>query len=273
MQQTHYQNGFTLIELILVIVVGGIVAAMTTSILTLPINAYVDSSRRANLTSIADMAMKRMQRDIRSALPNSIRVSADGQTLELLHVVDAGRYRATLADDASGDILDFTRNDTSFDVLGDLQNIDAINMANAKLVVYPLGTTGSNPYAGDNISMLTNASSASSIHFNSLQFPLASPQQRFFIIDTPISYHCNLNPAEPKNKVLMRYQGYPIQINQPIPPTNGGSIQTNYLASCEFSYSLGSSTRSSLVTVSLTLTDDAGESVKLIQQIHVVNQP
>jgi len=121
------QRGFTLIEMVMVIVVGGIVAAMTVSILTLPINAYVDSSRRATLTDVAESALRRMQRDIRAALPNSIRVSSDGQSLELLHLVDGGRYRAELAVDASGalignggNILDFTINDTSFAVLGTL---------------------------------------------------------------------------------------------------------------------------------------------------------
>jgi MSHA biogenesis protein MshO len=267
------QSGFSLVELIIVIVVGGIIAAMTTSILTLPINAYVDNTRRATLTALTDSTIKRMQRDIRQALPNSIRISADGQTLELLHLVDGGRYRAQRAADASGDILDFTTADTSFNMLGNLQNFANINTANDFLAIYPLATTGNNPYASDNLVRLTNSTTASSVSFNSFQFPLASPQQRFFIVDTPVTYHCNLSPTAAKNKTLMRYQDYSIQASQPTPPSSGGAIQANYLSGCQFAYNSGSSTRSSLVTVSLTLTDDAGESAKLIQQIHVVNQP
>ncbi|MDQ7073061.1 MAG: hypothetical protein Q9N32_05720 [Gammaproteobacteria bacterium] len=45
-----------------------------------------------------------MQRDIRSALPNSIRISADGKTLELLHTINGGRYRARLASDGVVDL-------------------------------------------------------------------------------------------------------------------------------------------------------------------------
>ena len=80
MSNRRKQQGFTLIELIITIVLGGIVAAITSSILTQPINAYMDSSRRATLTAAADSALQRMQRDIRRALPNSIRISADGKT-------------------------------------------------------------------------------------------------------------------------------------------------------------------------------------------------
>ncbi len=273
MQLQSKQHGFSLIELIIVIVLGGIIAAMTTSVLTLPINSYVDNTRRATLTDIADSAVRRMQRDIRRALPNSIRISADGQTLELLHLVDGGRYRAKLVPDGSGNILDFSTTDASFDVLGDLQNFANIDTSNDRVVIYPLSNSGNSAYEGDNISTLTNTTTASSISFTSFQFPLASPQQRFFIVDTPVTYHCDTSAAEPKNKTLMRYQDYAIQSTQPTPPTSGNSLQANYLSSCQFSYSSGSSTRSGLVTISMSLTDDAGESAHLIHQVHVVNQP
>lgn len=273
MHKRSIQSGFSLIEMIIVIVIGGIVAAMTASILTLPINAYVDNTRRATLTDVADAAIKRIQRDIRRALPNSIRISADGRTLELLHLVDGGRYRAQLADDGSGDILNFTSSDTSFDVLGSLQNFSNIDRDNDLVAIYPLSSTGNSPYDADNTRTLTNTTTANSVRFANFQFPLPSPQQRFFIIDTPVTYHCNLAPSNPKDKTLMRYQDYSIQSTQPTPPSSGGAIQANYMDSCQFSYISGSSTRSGLVTISLTLTDEAGESVHLLQQIHVVNQP
>jgi MSHA biogenesis protein MshO len=267
------ESGYSLIELVIVIVLGGIVAAMTSSILTLPINAYVDNTRRATLTDIADSALKRMQRDVREALPNSIRVSNDGQTLELLHVIDGGRYRAKLASDGSGNVLNFAALDNQFDVLGPLQNFSNVDTSNDYLVIYPLSNTLNSPYTGFNLRQLSNSSSASSIHFNTFQFPLASPSQRFFIVDTPITYHCDLSSTSPAQKVLMRYQEYPIQASQPTPPTSGGDIQANNISFCQFDYASGSSTRSGLLTISIGITDDENESVELIQQIHVVNQP
>jgi MSHA biogenesis protein MshO len=273
MKINKHQSGFTLIEMVITIVIGGIVAAMATSILTTPIKAFVDSSRRATLTDTAESSLRRMQRDIRRALPNSIRVSADGQTLELLHLVDGGRYRAQLASDGSGDLLDFTTTDTSFDVLGSLQNFANVDSSNDSLVIYPLATTGNNAYAGDNRTALSGGSTATNLSFSAFQFPLASPQQRFFIVDTPISYHCDTSASATKDKVLMRYQDYAIQASQPTPPSSGAAIQVNHVNSCNFDYQSGSSTRSGLVTLELRLTDEVGESVHLIHQVHMSNQP
>jgi len=277
MSKYRTQHGFTLIEMIIVIVIGGILAAMTTSILTLPINSYIDSTRRATLTDAAESALRRMQRDIRRALPNSIRVSSDGQSLELLHIVDGGRYRAQYYTDASGaingDTLDFTATDTSFDVLGSLQNFAQVTAGEDRLVVYPVDASGANAYVGSNSSVVSNASTVDSLAFTAKQFPLASPQQRFFIIDTPITYRCDTDPSARKDRTLVRYQNYDIQATQPTPPSEGAAIQANYLASCQFSYSSGSSSRAGLVTIELSLTDDANESVRLVHQVHVDNQP
>jgi len=271
------QSGFSLVELIITIVLGGIVASMTTSILTQPIQAYMDSSRRATLTASADAALLRMQRDVRRALPNSIRISADGQTLELLHLIDGGRYRAKLASDGSGNLLDFS-GDSSFEAFKPLALFsDQLSINNDRVVIYPLNSSGNNPYAGDNTAVITNIASAtaqtSTISFSAFTFPLASPQQRFFIIDTAVTYHCDTSPTLAKDKVLMRYDGYGILSSQALPPSSGGGIQSNNIESCSFSYDSGSSTRSGLVTLQLVLTDDEGESVRLLHQVHVDNQP
>jgi len=276
MIQQSLQRGFTLIEMVIVIVVGGIVAAMTASILTLPINAYVDSARRATLTDVAESALRRMQRDIRSALPNSIRISGDGQTLELLHIVDGGRYRAQLAVDVSGaliggNVLDFTINDTSFAVLGGLSNFANITIGTDLVAVYPIDA--SDAYAGLNTAVTAAGSNANNLVINAFQFPLSSPGQRFFIVDIPITYDCNTAAVARQNRVLNRYEAYAIQAVQPTPPVNAPAIQANFLDTCVFTYSSGSSSRSGLVTLELTFTDDAGESVRLVHQVHVDNQP
>jgi len=279
MIQQSLQRGFTLIEMVIVIVVGGIVAAMTASILTLPINAYVDSARRATLTDVAESALRRMQRDIRSALPNSIRISADGQSLELLHIVNGGRYRAKLDVDAStgigsGNILDFAFNDTSFAVLGTLQNFNNINLGNDRVIIYPIDVSGAkSSYKVTNSAVLAAGSDADNLIFTAKQFSLQSPQQRFFVFDDPITYRCDISSGLPKKRFLLRYQGYDIEEIQPEPPDASEAIQANYINNCQFSYSSGSSSRAGLVTIELKLTDDAGESVRLIHQVHVDNQP
>ena len=50
------------------------------------------SARRAALTDTADTAVRRMARDIRKALPNSIRQTSD-QCVEFIPTKTGGRYR------------------------------------------------------------------------------------------------------------------------------------------------------------------------------------
>jgi len=115
----------------MVIVIVGILATMTTRIITLPVSSYVDLQRRTSLADTSEMALTRMQRDIRRALPNSVRITGGGQVLELLHVTDGARYRARqdfsaaptaglCASSPAGDVLDFTTTDTCFQITGSM---------------------------------------------------------------------------------------------------------------------------------------------------------
>lgn len=259
-------QGFTLIELVTVIVIIGILATMTTNIITLPVRGYVDLARRTTLVDNAETALRLMQRDVRRALPNSLRVDA-GSALEMLHTSDGGRYRARKkASDGSGDILDFTLSDNRFDVIGALSSAPQ----QGDIVVYNLGNGVSNAdaYAGANRAALAASSTTTSITLSSAkQFPLQSPQQRFFIVDTPVSYSCD-------NGSLWRYSGYSISSAQSHTPSGTtGQLLVNQVSHCVFTYNAGTATHSGLLTLQLTLSDDSGESVTLLHQIHVDNMP
>lgn len=256
-------QGFTLIEVITVIVLVGILAPMTIEVISQPVRGYFDMQRRTTLVDNAETALRLMQRDIRRAVPNSIRLANSGGTLELLHSSSGGRYRAKLASDGSGNILDFTSADSSFDIIGSLQSAPQ-----GQLVIYNLGNGITDAYAGNNRASIANSSTISRIDLSAAKlFPLQSPQQRFFIVDTPITYRCS-------NGNLLRYDGYSITSSQADPPSGvTGQLLANKASSCSFSYNSSSASRSGLVTLRLTLTDDSGDSSQLIHQIHVDNAP
>ena len=260
----------------MVIVIVGILATMTTKIITSPVSSYLDLQRRTTLVDTAELALRSMQRDIRRALPNSVRITGSGTVLELLHVEDGGRYRARqdisaatglCASTPVGDILDFTLADDCFEVTGSLKTFNPLATSAESLIIYNLGSVSADAYASSNRTTVIDSSNAKVIKFNAFKFPFGSPQQRFFIVDTPVTYRCS-------NNQLLRYSGYAIGATQPNPPTGvTGQLQADKIASCLFTYDPGTASRSGLVTLAITLTDAMGESTQLMQQVHVDNVP
>ncbi|MDP1682827.1 MAG: prepilin-type N-terminal cleavage/methylation domain-containing protein, partial [Burkholderiales bacterium] len=57
-------RGFTLIEMVVVIVLTSILASVVAMFIRLPVQGYVDTARRAEMTDIADTALRRMGRDL-----------------------------------------------------------------------------------------------------------------------------------------------------------------------------------------------------------------
>ena len=259
-------RGFSLTEAIMVIVITGILAGMVAVFIQKPVQGFFDTARRAALVDAADTALRRISRDLREALPNSVRVS--GTALEFLHVRSAGRYR----EQGPGDPLDFTSADTSFAVLGPPVSVQAGD----SVVVYNLGISGADAYSGETAitdvrrvysgagGLLANVAITSTA---ALRF--ASPARRFQIVDTPVSYVCAGNQ-------MRRYSGYAIQPPpQPVPPAGAGiliALIADKLTTCSFAYTTGPSEREALVTLNLALTD-GGETVSLIYQVHVNNVP
>ena len=129
-------RGVTLLEMLMVIVITGIIGVAIALFVRRPVESYVDATRRAQLTDITDTAVRRITRDLRTALPNSVRVDATGRYIEYLQTTGGGRYRAEVTDTGTGDVLDFTAADSSFDVVGAMPDFSA---AGTKyIVVYNL---------------------------------------------------------------------------------------------------------------------------------------
>lgn len=277
-------HGFSLVELLVVIVIIGIGAALTIGYITNPITAFTDMQRRARLTERADAALYRMTRELRQALPNSIRIASNGTrtAIEVLQIRVGGRYRAS----GAGDPLDFTLDADSFDALGGVAASGSIMTGAAGintcisgavdcLVIYNTGTsaTANNAYVADNVAAIT-AASASSLSFDNANsvpaFPLSSPSQRFYIVSQSVSFVCDTATGQ-----VVRYAGYGLLPSQPVNAGDfsvGGSLLTDHVSSCGFSYTEGTNSRNGVVTLQLGISE-AGETISLLQQVHIYNSP
>jgi len=116
-------RGFTLVELVMVIIITGVLAAALTVFMKPAIDSYFDTRRRADLTDMADTALRRMSQDIRSAVPNSIR-SVTASCFQLVPTIAGGRYRMDMNTAATpGTWIDTSTVTTDFDVLSPLWDV------------------------------------------------------------------------------------------------------------------------------------------------------
>ncbi len=95
---SRYQNGFTLIELITVLVILGIVAAIGSSFIISTIDSYDEVQSRSKLVNRGRLVIEQMTRWIRIASPNSVRVSTSGNCVEFLPIVTGVTYLSDVPD-------------------------------------------------------------------------------------------------------------------------------------------------------------------------------
>jgi MSHA biogenesis protein MshO len=265
-------RGVTLIEMIIVIAITAIIASAVAVFISRPVEGYADAARRAEMTDIADTALRRITRDLRTALPNSIRITefpaASGVFyLEYLQSSGGGRYRADVDSGGAGDILNFTAADASFDVIGTMPTF----AGGESIVIYNLAASGAtaNAYVGDNRGAYSSNTPPTITLAPAKQFPFPSPGKRFQVVDYAVTYACN-----PGTGQLRRYWNYGIVDPQPTPPaTPNNALLASYVAGCSFTYvTSGAAQRAGVVTLTLKIVE-SGESIQLFQQVHVSNVP
>lgn len=269
-KQQH--QGFTLVELVIVIIIVGILSVLGGSIITTSIEGYLDMSRRAELVGSAGSALRRMQRDVRSALPNSIPPPYGSvNEIRFVYAPSGGRYRAKPNATGGGDVLKFEPySDNSTNVIGSLyKNASGQIPEEVQNGAFVVGNTNPNDvYSKKNMAQIENINSAGDhIQFNSTRFSpkYRSPTQRFSIATSEVRYAIEGNR-------LVRYERDDSNIG-------GSSWETQALVTrhvveskSEFTYHPGTPWRSALLTLKLTLQEE-GESISLLHEVHVLNTP
>jgi MSHA biogenesis protein MshO len=301
------QGGFTLVEMVTVVAVTGVIAVVVWRGISLPVAGFMDLGLRAALVDTADLALQRMSREVRLALPNSVRitdgVTADLQSctasaggvcaVEVLRTLEGGQYRdefdGTNNDECSGpddDRLRMAAASECFEILGPLVNLpDAAGGATQAecmqgdvdcLVVFNTGQSGASAYAGENIAGI-QAATANSITYDisggpAAKFPLPSPRRRFHIVDMPVSFVCDSGAG-----TLTRFSDYDISAGQSTNPGGNSALLADQVQSCTFLYVQGVASRNALLTATLVVrdTDTQGDTndVRLVEQISVPNVP
>ena len=260
----------------MVILITGIIVTAVAVFIRAPVQAYLDTTRRAELADEADTLLRRMTRDLRLALPNSVRVvtiGASDRYVEFLLTSGGGRYRAEVTAAGTGNILNFGAADSSFDVIGPVPAF----AGGESIVVYNLGPgfAPADAYAAANNRAAFASVAGSTVTLTAPKlFPFESPGKRFQVVQYPVTYGCVPNAANPAAGTITRYWGYGFNAAQVAPPSGGSSaIIAANVSNCAFSYDPNVLALSNgLVTLSVSLTK-GGETVTLFQEAHVSNVP
>ena len=267
-----YHSGFTLIEMVSVIVLLGILSAGATLFIGDSVRVYNDTARRSELTQQGRFVVERINRELRNALPGSVRASNNGTThcVEFTPIVAASSY---LGDIATTPIDEFGIVAHSDMVGGSFNGFQAVIYAVDNVSVYSSASqslTSINAITPSLVNQL--AVELTSTH----TYPYDSPYRRLYIINDAVSF-CAISGS------MTRYSNYSWQNTiQPLPPTGGDSyviaehIRVNDSGAVTvFEYTPGVLVRTGVVHVDMRFSDDeaSDEWVRFSHEVFVRNAP
>ena len=281
-------RGFTLVELIVVIVLIGIIGAVLVLQLLPAIRSYLLVGQRAALTNQADTALRKIVGEVRSAVPNSLRLGSS-TCMELVPSKDGGRYRMgpdTGNGGNTGAFLDDTEPKDRFDVLTRAVNApvqgDAIVIGNqntsdvyGQVNVGIVKSSGAPTHAATGVSSITLDAG--------IQIPPGYDGGRFVVVpkdEKVVTYLCLGAKLDQDTSTgagkLYRLADASFHLNATCPDQApaGAALVADKVSHCAFIYSpnQGATQESGFVQLQLTLSDK-GESVPLTIGAHVDNVP
>lgn len=253
--------GFTLVELITVIVILGVLGLGTVSFISDSSRGFAATVARTELGSEARFLVQRLSRELRRALPGSLRAS--GSCLEYIPIVGASRYVT----------LPVATPSSTFRSVP----VDPLPVpAGVRVAVYPdasayaLASPGplsppvtvSGPDASNEVTVTMAAPH---------RFASESPGQRYFLVGEPISYCVD-------GGSLFRYVDYGFVASQPDPTTLPGTLPERaplaqgVLGGAPFTVNGATHSRNAVVGVDMVLARDA-DQVSINHLVQVRNAP
>ncbi|MFT5707107.1 MAG: MSHA biogenesis protein MshO [Oceanospirillaceae bacterium] len=211
------QRGFSLVELILVIVIMAIITVGSTQFIVNSVKGLNDVTRRDSLANNLRISIAKIENQLQASLSNSVRVNreANTQCVEMLPIKASAFYLAgSLANNAFNTIA------LKSNVLG----LKAVLGAPDAAILYSANNSVTNKVdsKGAVLGAITKQVPVNNSQFNQLSLLSTAPLKAFFVKPTkaPLAYfvgqaisYCIVAGD------LYRYSGYSVSLKQPMPKT------------------------------------------------------
>lgn len=276
--------GFTLVEMVTVILILGILVVGVSSFIIFGTRIFVESSSVDQVLSQSRFAVERMTRDLRSALPNSVRVNTDSLTYQCVEFVpiEASTTYLTMP------IVPAAAASTGIVILDN--TVSAIRV-NQFAWIYPLIDADVYSSARQKRAQVTTIATAPSplehqvtLTFTApTRFAEASPRQRIYFGSSPVSYCFEKGPSGNELQ-LLRYAGYNFNAVQPNPAAMPATMGTGVLMAQSVANVLNNGADLPLILTPSSLVNNAmvhlqprfnvnGETFQYRHQVQVINVP
>ena len=257
------QFGFTLVELIFVIAILGVVASIGSGFMVQTVDAYRTAEVHNKLIQRGRLVIEQMSRQLRTAVPNAVRVSASANCIEFLPIVGGTYYENSVADEDNGMSATSTVTTLPFYIRsGSAEHViiapffsEEVYTNSSPAARVSVGALGAEPYTSVPLS-------------GSHRFNRNSNSKRLYIADDPQRFCLDSGN-------LVEYSGYGLStsvLNDSNPGGSSAIMAQNVSSSGAFVLSPGSEDRNTTVGIALVFSQGS-KSIRLNHTVFIRNVP
>ena len=268
----HRQEGFTLIEIIMVIVILGVIGTAGADFIAQMFRGFADTNSRMEIYEEGKSALVRMERELHGMLPNAICVTnngggscesngSPGNEIRFGMIMEDVMRQNNLVGGYTENAIDFPR--TVPATLTDV-NSGAIPRTGDVVSVY---NTSWNSFVGGARLYGITAVSGNVMTFGGQTIVDPSPQHRYYVVDRCVSYRWDdVTDTLFRSVVAVSSAGhgnfstaveYPLAMN---------------VSDFNFYYAAPSLSRNGIISMVFTMSKD-GHDIVMHKEIHVKNVP
>jgi len=258
------QHGFTLVELIIVIVLLGIMGTMGANFISQAFQGFADTDARTEIYEEGQLVLARMERELRIAVPNAILVEPGNSGVQFGMIDENAMTCPTTADPQDcvfGQYIDnnpkqFIRDQTNPLPTGSIVSIYNRNWGDFSSSV----ATQRRLYRITSTAAPTNRMNLDRAIID------ASPGSRFYAVNRVVRYYLT-GTTLTRAAMAIDTTNYLTPITFP----TGNPLAKN-VGALSFDFTPGSLTTSALIAIHLTITRN-GESVDFHKEVQIRNAP